>query len=95
MRTSYSNEAIRDLNRIYQYGKQKFGLRVAREYSAKLKHSISIIEKYPMIARIHIELGQKLRVHQAHSHVVIYEFTDPDLRIVRVLRSEQNWVDHL
>jgi plasmid stabilization system protein ParE len=95
MRTSYSKEAIRDLNRIYQYGKRKFGSRVANEYSAKLKKTISIIEDYPMIPHIHTELGRALRVHHAHLHVIIYEFTEPVLRIIRILRAEQNWVDHL
>ena len=42
-----SNQASRDIDDIWEYGYEKFGLKVADDYDALIKHALSEIQENP------------------------------------------------
>ncbi len=90
-----SFKARKDLNHIFDYGRKEFGEPVARNYLLRLQNAMRVIEDQPRLAPLHPELGSATRLHSVGSHVVIYEIEDQRIVVIRILRAEQNWVDHL
>ncbi len=95
MEIRLSIKAKDDLAHIFDYGRKEFVDLVATNYLAKLRHSMSLIEQHPHIASLQPELGDNIRLHAIGTHVILYTITELHILIIRILRAEQNWVDHL
>ena len=95
MRLRLSFRARADLVHIFDYGRKEFGELIASNYLRKIQHILSLIEHQPQMAPLHPELGEAMRLHPVGSHVVVYEIEDQQIVVIRILRGEQNWSEHL
>lgn len=83
-----TNEAIADLDRLYEFGIERFGLAQADRYFDGLVARLQDIAENPRLAPAvdHICPGLRRSVYFSHS---IYYFRDSgDVRIVRILGRE-------
>lgn len=83
-----SEEALRDLDRLYEYGVLTFGLQQADDYYDGLIQRFQKIATTPLLypAVDHIRDGYRLAVFKAHS--IYYRVTDRGVYIVRLLGQE-------
>jgi toxin ParE1/3/4 len=83
--------ADRDIIVLYIEGVGKFGVRQADRYYGGLIDCFELLAAQPLIARERREFRRPVRIHFHRSHVVVYEATDNDILIVRVLHGRQDW----
>ena len=83
-----SEEALKDLDRLYEYGVLTFGLSQADEYYDGLLLRFQEIATTPLLypAVDHISEGYRMTVYKAHS--IYYRVTDQSVYIVRLLGRE-------
>ena len=83
-----SNKAIADLERLYQYGVERFGFEKADRYYDGLVNRFEDIARNPPLAPMveHIHPGLRRLVY--HSHSIYFSTTTNGIYILRVLGRE-------
>lgn len=92
---SFSDEAIEDLSTIFQTGLRNFGAKAAERYYWTIIEAAELAAQYPLSVPIRPELTMEVRVRPVGSHLLVYQFDDPDVVVVRVLHHLQDWPQHL
>ena len=95
MRVKFSLEARRDLAAIVSHGERYFGSQASRNYTEKLRNTLDLIGRNPMLAHERPEYGRPVRIHPIGAHVIVYEMADDAVKVVRILPSQRNWADHI
>ena len=95
MRLTFSLEARKDLAAIVSHGERYFGLQTSRNYVAKLRNTLDLIGRNPMLAHERPEFGRPIRIHPVGAHAIVYEMADDVVKVVRILPSQRNWADHI
>ncbi len=90
-----SNKADSDLAEIYEYGIINFGKDQASNYLLGLHDKFEFIIRNKFIGRSADEICLGLKRALYNSHVIFYQEQDPDILIIRVLRSEMDFERHL
>ena len=90
-----SAEADNDLEDIFDYGLQMFGLDKAVEYVSSFDELFELLAQNPELGRTRNEIKEGLRSIIKESHVVFYRLTDNQLRIVRILHGSRDVLHHL
>jgi toxin ParE1/3/4 len=93
MRISKSDLAEQDLERIYRFGFERFGLAQAELYAESLLNVFELLALNPMMAREHFEYAKPVRIHPHQAHLIVYKILDDVLIVVRVLSHHQNLFD--
>ena len=91
-RYSLSEQAARDIDKIYEYSILTFGLGQARKYYDGLVGHLDFISQNPTAYRIRYEIGDGIRVSRYQSHVVIYQAFEDMAFILRVRHGRENWL---
>ncbi len=89
MRLEISRRAGADIERIFEYGLDNFGLPKARAYAAELLDFLDLALTQPKMGISKTEFGRNIRVIFFQSHVVYYRLGRDKVRIVRVLHGKQ------
>lgn len=87
--------AERDLQNIYSFGFERFGLEQTEIYALELLDVLDLIALNPRMAREHFEFGKAVRIHPHRSHLIVYPIEVDEIQILRVLSRHQSLVKHL
>ncbi|MEO1153870.1 MAG: type II toxin-antitoxin system RelE/ParE family toxin [Pseudomonadota bacterium] len=90
-RLRLSNEAVADLDRIWDYSAETWGAQQAEHYTKGLHRSLRTIGLMPEAGREHLEFDPPLRIYPSAKHLIIYRNGTDEIRIVRILASRTNW----
>ena len=91
-----TRKADHDLAAYYEYGIVNFGLSQARSYLLGLHECFEGLAASPELGRSAEELFPGLRRIEHKAHVVFYLVNDtPTILVVRVLRKEMDFKQHL
>lgn len=80
-----------DLEDIWRYSFETWGIAQADRYLAGLDRSLATICALPDIARARTEFACPTRIHRSGKHLILYRVQDGALRVLRVLHARQNW----
>jgi toxin ParE1/3/4 len=95
MRLEISARAIEDIEAIFTYGVEQFGLATARTYYKQLFDLFDLIKLTPEMARQRPDLKFKSRAIKFRSHIVFYRTDARRVRILRILHGRQDWSKYL
>ena len=72
------------------YTEREWGQQQQRVYKRQFDEAFTELRQFPGLGMPRPELGQDIRSRHAGQHVVIYEPSDTELRIVRVLHARRD-----
>ncbi len=84
-------EAIEDLNNIWEYTFEKWSETQADKYYAMLKLSCLEIGKNPEIGKVYPEINNTLLGLHSGRHIIFYHFIDKnEIEIIRILHGRMD-----
>lgn len=90
-----SQEADKDLEDIFDYTVEKFGLDQAVLYVSSFENTFEALCNNPKLGRERTEIREELRSVVKESHVVFYRILKSKIRIVRILHGSRDIVKFL
>ena len=91
----YTNAARRDLEGIFLYSKQNWGLAQARVYSRKLRDHVRGLARNSTFSRPVADAPEALRQTRCEKHIVVFEIQPQQILIVRVLHEAMDIPRHV
>ncbi len=85
-----SKKSQEDIESLYEYGKDRFGSKLAIEYLIELKKCIEILSENPKMGKKRNEIKFGLCSFPFVSHVIFYRILKDHIRIVRVLHGSRD-----
>ena len=96
MRLEVSEPARRDLNGIYIYGAETYGLSQAEAYVAGLRRHFDSLADNPFIDRVRDEVRPPIRLFPYQAHHVFYDIVGDDRVVIRrLLHRTVDWMSGL
>jgi len=86
------DEAVRDLDEIWEFTVERWSVVRAQTYLADLEATFELIAQNPYISRPRPELSPPAHLHHHRSHIIMYRVDNGDIVIERVLHERQNWI---
>ena len=83
--------AERDLDAIFLYGLETFGLARTERYLLDLEEALDHLCRFPESARLRSDLVPPVRAYPQVSHVIVYEIEDESLIVLRIRSARENW----
>jgi len=84
----FTNDAVKDLEEIWSYTKQKWSVEQADRYYALIIDEIEFIASNPLLGRSIDHVKEGYRSTRVKSHVVFYKQQEDDkILIVRILHQ--------
>ena len=83
----FAPEAIRDLEKIYEYTLVSFGVIQAEKYQDEIFDAISNIATNPEIGSIYYFKKGNYRKLNVNRHIVFYRITDVQCLVIRILHD--------
>lgn len=90
-----SEEADRDLEEIFDYTVEKFGVEQAIVYVSSFEDTFESLCNNPKLGRERMEIREALRSIVKESHVVFYRILRSKIRIVRILHVSRDIIKFL
>src|SRR5687768_8691284 len=84
-------EARSDLSDILLYTEQQWGLAQLRSYNAQLKAAFAQVARFPGLGNLRPDFGSGIRGHRVGHHVVIYQPSDTEVLILRILHVRRDF----
>ena len=91
----HSKFAEKDLEDIFDYTHQKFGLDQAILYVLSFNEVFTLISQNPKLGIDRNEIKKGLKSFVYKSHIILYRIITNKIRIVRVLRGSRDLPGHL
>ncbi|MBL39273.1 MAG: plasmid stabilization protein ParE [Xanthomonadales bacterium] len=89
-----TRRAAEDIEEIYSFGAEQFGVDQADAYHTLLERTFEFLANNPLAARKRLELAPPIRIHAVQSHLVIYRVEDNgEILIVRVRHGHEDWAE--
>ena len=97
MTTNYrlSRLAAKELEAIYRYSIEKFGLKQANHYMIELHDTMNLLAEHPSLGRSIDHIRNGYRRHEHAGHVIYYRQQSEMTHIMRVLGKTQDVGKHL
>jgi len=89
-RLALSDNADRDLRNILVFTEQQWGKAQRRTYRQRFIEAFAELLRFPELGPARPELGQGIRARRVGQHVVIYQATETELLIVRILHVRRD-----
>jgi toxin ParE1/3/4 len=90
-RYRFTNEALKDLEEIWSYTKQKWSLEQADRYYYLIIDEIEFISSNPLLGRSIDYIKEGYRSTKVKSHVIFYmQHEDDAILIVRILHQSMD-----
>ena len=70
-----------------------FGLMQTDAYAVGLVKALRLISEYPLASRLRSDTKIQVRTQPYKSHVIIYQFDEVDVVILRVRHAHEDWID--
>lgn len=91
-----TRKAAEDINEIYSFSAEQFGLDQADSYHTLLERTFEFLAHNPLAARKRLELSPPVRIHPVQSHLVIFQIQDDgSILIFRVRHGHEDWSEPL
>lgn len=87
-------KAVEDLESIYSYSLQEFGIQRTEDYILALEASFQHLANDPMISRKCDYVRQDLRAFSVGSHVIFFKITAYGIAILRILHQSMDFNRH-
>jgi toxin ParE1/3/4 len=88
-------EAEKDLESIWHYTVQNWGLDQAESYLDGLIDIFELLTKNPLMSRERFEFSPYVRIHHHAHHLVVFIISEIGIDIVRVLHESMDIDSHL
>ena len=88
-------QAITDLDDIWDYTCTTHGAAQAVSYLNELDATFHLLTEHPEMARIREEFDPPVRLHPHREHLVIYRIEEAHLEVLRILHRRANWSEFL
>ena len=85
-----STAAAVDIDEIFVYGIENYGLIRATDYMTGLSGAIEMLCDHPMLGRRADELAMDLRRLEYQTHIVFYQLNRECIHIVRILHDRMD-----
>ncbi len=85
-----SELANADIDFIFQYSMETFGLTVTEKYLNKLHDTIEDIRKMSTRGQLHADLKPYIRYHKVDSHYILYSYSQSTFHILRILHQNMD-----
>jgi toxin ParE1/3/4 len=95
MRLEFSEPATSDLNAIYIYGAETYGLSRADSYMGGLQKLFNSLADNPFMGRERDEVRPPIRLFPYEAHHVFCDVIGDRVVIQRVLHRTADWMDGL
>lgn len=82
-----SPRAQADLDEIWDYTEDRWGLDQAETYTRQLWKDITIVANRPSLGRECTEVRRGYRMYPSGSHVLFYRHTEDGIDVVRILHE--------
>jgi len=90
-----SERAALDVEEIADYGLTNFGVTKSREYGQGLEVCLTRLAVLPLMGLGADDLADGLRRYMYESHWIFYVQRNGDIRVVRILQKNMDFVRHL
>jgi toxin ParE1/3/4 len=90
-----SRRAESDLDEIWDYSAERWGMDQANRYVGALRESIERVARDPSRGRSVSARGKSYYQYRSGSHMIFYRETNRGVQIVRVLHQSMEYVRHL
>jgi len=80
-------EAEKDLEDIWNYTVEKWGVEQAIRYVDELDLAFQLLARTPLISRERVEFTPPVRIHHHKKHLIVYLVRETNIIIVRVLHD--------
>ncbi|MCW2283424.1 toxin ParE1/3/4 [Rhodoblastus acidophilus] len=87
--------ALADLDDIWRFSAENWGLEQADRYLDTLVSMFETIAEMPTLARERREFKPPVRIHVHESHLIVYTSAGDRVTILRVLGGRQDWLSIL
>lgn len=87
-------EAEKDLENIFDYTFEKFGVDQAVKYVSSFDNVFDSLVKSPPMGRERKEIRSELSSLAKENHVVFYRIMDSKIRIVRIIHGSRDLPKH-
>ncbi len=88
-------KAVTDLENIFEYSTEKFGISRAEHYILELNNTFTRLAVEPNIGKNYSHVKSELMGFPVVSHIVFYKYTNFHLMIIRVLHKSMDYIRHL
>lgn len=93
-RYELSNKADIDLEEIFDYTKNEFGINQAIKYVSEFSSKFNHLLINPTIGRHRLEINNKLFSLSKDEHLIFYEILENSILIVRILHGSRDLPKH-
>jgi toxin ParE1/3/4 len=84
-----------DLDEIWDYTAERWGLEQAETYTRQLWKDIAIVADRPSLGRECTEVRRGYRMYPSGSHVLFYRYTSDGVDIARILHERMDYERHI
>ena len=88
-------KARSDLEDIWLYGVQRWGLDQADDYLKNLDETFQLLSCNPLMAKEIQDFEPPVRIHPHASHIIIYETKSTYVSVIRVLHKSMMLSRHI
>jgi toxin ParE1/3/4 len=90
-----TNDAAVDLDKIYTYSIENFGMEQARDYLLSLNALFDLLADNPRLGRDCSNIKAGYRKHEHRRHTIYYKLMNRGVLIMRILGNLQDQKKHL
>lgn len=90
-----SPRARRDLDDIWAYSAQEWGVDRAERYLRRIAEAVDLIAETPELGRKCDYIREGYRKHPVGSHVLFYRLIEDGVDVVRILHQTRDFDRHL
>jgi toxin ParE1/3/4 len=87
-----SKQAEKDIEAIFTYGINQFGIKKSSSYLDSLDETLKLIVSNPKIARVRPELDGEVRAYPFYAHIILYEIAGNNIFILSIRSARENWL---
>jgi toxin ParE1/3/4 len=92
---SIADQVEDDLDDIYTYSIENWGIKRAREYLMALRTAMYALRDPSILGHKHPDLPKYYRVYSVKSHLLVYTQNTESVTILRILHQRMNIFQHI
>lgn len=83
-------EAKNDLDKIFFYTLDKWGLNQAEKYQDELFEGMKLISERPKLGKVYPYSVQEYRMFTVNKHILFYRINSEDCEVIRILHNRMS-----
>ena len=82
--------AEKDLESIWRYTEQEWGIRQAEDYIDQMDEAFQLVADQPLMCRERQEFSPPVRIHHQAHHLIVYKIDIDGITVIRVLHESMD-----